>query len=108
MISNTAIAAIAIVAVVAVGGGIAAAILMNQGGEDDSKLVIYDGNGQKMKDGGPLLSPCLFYRGICSPLSGILSVPKTEHWGNGVGDLPSKCLSRAPPAEVQPQLIQGI
>ena len=32
---------------------------------------------------------------------GILSVPKTEHWGNGVGDLPSKCLSRAPPAEAK-------
>jgi len=54
MISKTAIAAIAIVAVVAVGGGIAAAILMNHG-EDDSKFVIYDGNGQKMKDGGTVL-----------------------------------------------------
>ena len=31
-----------------------------------------------------------------------------EQGANGVGDLPSKCLSRAPPAEVQPQLIQGI
>ena len=54
MISKIAIAAIAVVAVVAVGGGIAAAILMNQG-EDDSKYVIYDGNGQKMKDGGTVL-----------------------------------------------------
>ena len=43
----------------------------------------------------PLLSPCLLYRGICSPLSGILSVPKTEHWGNGVGDLlRNACLGR--------------
>ena len=55
MISKTAIAAIAVVAVVAIGGGIAAAILMNQSGEDDSKFVIYDGNGQKMKDGGTVL-----------------------------------------------------
>ena len=39
---------------------------------------------------------------------GLQPATKTEHWGNGVGDLPSKGLSRAPPAEVQPQLIQGI
>ena len=43
---------------------------------------------------------------ISSSVIPFSSCPQTEHWGNGVGDLPSKCLSRAPPAEVQPQLIQ--